>query len=145
GWWNGVTTGDFDADGKLDIIASNWGLNSSWHSPSPQEPARAYFGDFDGNGTVEFIEAFTDSLTHRILPRRSLLAIAAALPPIRDRFPTHAGYAMADVNAILGPSAASAREVQANTIDTQVFLNCGDHFYALLLQYDVSFSAAYGV
>ena len=25
GWWNGVTTGDFDNDGRLDIVASNWG------------------------------------------------------------------------------------------------------------------------
>jgi hypothetical protein len=24
GWWNGVATGDFDEDGRLDIVASNW-------------------------------------------------------------------------------------------------------------------------
>src|SRR5438552_6176417 len=27
GWWNGVTTGDLDGDGRLDIVAANWGLN----------------------------------------------------------------------------------------------------------------------
>ena len=32
GWWNSVTTGDIDGDGKLDIIAGNWGLNSLYTS-----------------------------------------------------------------------------------------------------------------
>src|SRR5438093_1834092 len=32
GWWNGVATGDFDGDGRLDIVASNWGWNSSYQS-----------------------------------------------------------------------------------------------------------------
>src|SRR5439155_9152414 len=30
GWWNGVTTGDLDGDGRPDIIASNWGLNNPY-------------------------------------------------------------------------------------------------------------------
>src|SRR6185295_14599555 len=32
GWWNGVTTGDFDGDGRLDIVASNWGLNDGYQA-----------------------------------------------------------------------------------------------------------------
>ena len=34
GWWNGVATGDFDGDGRLDIIASNWGRNTKDQSAS---------------------------------------------------------------------------------------------------------------
>lgn len=25
GWWNGITAGDFDEDGRMDLIAANWG------------------------------------------------------------------------------------------------------------------------
>ncbi len=145
GWWNGINTGDFDGDGKLDIVASNWGLNSSYHRPTPENPVRTYYGDFDGNGTVELIEAYTDSLTGRIVPRRDLLAMTAAMPSIRDRFPTHAAYAAADVMTILGPNAASARQVQVNMLATLVFLNRGDHFEPVILPDEAQFSPAFGI
>src|SRR5690349_1958177 len=32
GLWNGVTTGDFDGDGRMDILASNWGRNSRYEA-----------------------------------------------------------------------------------------------------------------
>ena len=37
GWWTGVTTGDIDGDGRLDIVAGNWGLNSPYRA-TPEEP-----------------------------------------------------------------------------------------------------------
>jgi len=47
GWWNGVTTGDLDGDGRLDIVASNWGQNSKYQSHRAA-PLRLYFADFLG-------------------------------------------------------------------------------------------------
>ena len=30
--WNGVTTGDFDGDGRMDLLATSWGRNTSWQT-----------------------------------------------------------------------------------------------------------------
>jgi hypothetical protein len=46
GWWNGVTTGDLDGDGRMDIVATNWGLNSKYHA-SREHPLLIYFGEFE--------------------------------------------------------------------------------------------------
>src|SRR5213596_1426107 len=57
GWWNSVTTGDFDGDGRLDIIAGNWGLNSPYHATESQ-PVRLYYGDLGGRGGMDLVEAY---------------------------------------------------------------------------------------
>ncbi len=47
GWWHGVTTGDIDGDGRMDIIASNWGLNSDYQAEQQSAGAdvlRRFFG-----------------------------------------------------------------------------------------------------
>ncbi len=33
GWWNGVAMIDVNNDGRLDIVASNWGRNSFYETP----------------------------------------------------------------------------------------------------------------
>ena len=45
GWWNGVTTGDLDGDGKLDILATNWGKNHKYHAIE-HKPANALLRRF---------------------------------------------------------------------------------------------------
>ncbi|MDZ7695327.1 MAG: hypothetical protein U5K69_30135 [Balneolaceae bacterium] len=45
GWWNGVATGDFDDDGRLDLIATNRGKNSPYQLETTQ-PLKMYYEDF---------------------------------------------------------------------------------------------------
>src|SRR5207302_1424269 len=52
GWWNGVTAGDFDGDGRMDLIASNWGLNTKYKT-SPSHSRRIYYGLWGNNGEIE--------------------------------------------------------------------------------------------
>src|SRR6185503_14548353 len=79
GWWASVTTGDVDGDGRLDIIAGNWGLNS-WYRATPQHPQKLYYGDFSGDGSISCVEAEFDFGLNKIVPRENLTILAPAMP-----------------------------------------------------------------
>ena len=144
GWWNAVTTGDIDGDGKLDIIASNWGLNSSYQ-PSPEHPIYLYYGDFAERGTVDLIEAEFDPLGKCIAPRRMRAAVSMALPDLPERFPTHKEFSEACIENVLGPQRSKAHELQVNTLASMLFLNRGDHFDAVPLPPEAQFAPAFSV
>jgi hypothetical protein len=143
GWWLSVATGDFDGDGRIDIVAGNWGLNSAYRA-TPQRPARIYYGDVDGNGSVDLIEAYqADGMG--IVPRRDRVAVASALPFVAAKFPTHQSFAAATADEVLGNLKLRTRELSATTLTTMVLLNRGDHFDAKLLPPEAQFAPAFGI
>jgi enediyne biosynthesis protein E4 len=144
GWWNGVATGDFDNDGRLDIVASNWGRNGPFE-PQPAHPLKLYYGDFIGDGSVQMIEAHYESGLKKIVPRHDLDFIAGVLPIARARFPTHDAYGHASVEEILGETAARGQILEANSLETTVFLNRGTNFLARPLPLMAQVSAAFGL
>ncbi|HMJ90439.1 MAG TPA: VCBS repeat-containing protein, partial [Candidatus Acidoferrum sp.] len=109
GWWNSVTTGDMDGDGRLDIIAGNWGLNTPWHA-STEKPARLFYGELGGAETIDLIEAETDPATGKIAPIRMLNSLGSSLPFLRGSFSTYRAFSDASVAEMLGPRHANARE-----------------------------------
>lgn len=54
GWWNSISTGDFDKDGDMDYIAGNLGLNN-YYKASTATPLKVYAKDFDGNNSVDAV------------------------------------------------------------------------------------------
>jgi hypothetical protein len=144
GWWHGVATGDFDGDGRLDIVVSNWGLNTKYRA-APDWPQRLYYADFDGNGTLDLIETCLDQATGKEVPQRDRDALASALPFIGERFPTQAAYGQATVSEILGPQLASAQRCEVNTLASMLFLNRGEHLVAVPLPREAQFAPAFGV
>ena len=144
GWWNGVTTGDFDGDGRMDIAASNWGRNTKYQAFIGQ-PLRTYYGDYDGDGSLEVLEAYFDPASRKIVPWRDFETVAKALPFIRERISSFRAYGSASVPEILGPNGAKTAELEANTLDSMVFLNRGDHFEALPLPVEAQFAPAFGL
>lgn len=92
GLWTSVTTGDFDNDGRPDIVVGNWGLNS-YYNMTPAGPWRLYYGDFNSDGQVTMLEAFRDERSGGFVPWRDMDAVAPGLPWMRARRPGvgHAG------------------------------------------------------
>ena len=144
GWWRGVTTGDIDGDGRLDIVASNWGLNSDYQAGSNQ-PARLFYGDFSDRGALDLIEAVYDPVHQVEIPRRMRGALDSAYPPLVGRFPTHKAYAEATLEQVLAVFPKPAGQVQAMTLASMVFFNRTNHFEAVELPYEAQIAPAFAV
>jgi len=144
GWWNAVAVGDFDGDGRLDFVASNWGRNTQYETQRTH-PLSLYYGDFNHDGTTQLIEAFYDNDLHRIVPEQGFESLANTLPFLRATFSTHKQYSVAGVNELLGDRMKLGRVITVNTLETMVFLNRGDHFEARALPLEAQLAPAFGV
>ncbi|HKQ38092.1 MAG TPA: VCBS repeat-containing protein [Verrucomicrobiae bacterium] len=140
GWWQGVTVGDLNGDGALDIVASNWGLNSSYG----KDPIALYYGDFDGNGTMDIFETCWDAQLGRMVQRRDLQYLSAGLPLLRLKFPTHLAYSQTPAESIL-KEWPNAKKLEANTLASMLFLNRGGKFEAVPLPDQAQWAPAFGV
>ena len=143
GWWNSVATGDFDGDGRLDIVAGNWGRNTRFQSHRAQ-PQRIYFGDWMGNGVVFTFESYFDEGLKKYVPWTSA-NVARSLPLVSERFNSYEAFGGAGIQDILGPKFPGAKSLEASWFETTLFLNRGDHFEARLLPAEAQFSPVFGI
>ena len=129
GWWQGISAGDFDADGRLDFVATNYGDNS-YFTLDGNRRFVVYHGDFDSNGSYDLFEAVPGGRTGELLPFRPLQDIGKALPFIPRTFRSFKEYSSATVKRILGSRIRYSERLQVNTLKSMVFLNRGGHFVA---------------
>jgi hypothetical protein len=144
GRWNGVATGDFNGDGLLEIVASNWGLNAADRA-SPDHPRRLYHGDFDHNGTYDLLEARFDPALGREVPDLPLNWARHALPFLQQRFPEYAAYAEAGIQEILGDALTNAQVLEITTLASTLFQRSGNSYIASPLPDQAQWAPAFGI
>ena len=142
GWWHGVTTGDLDGDGRLDIIASNWGKNSRY-TATEKRPWKLLFGDVAKSDQVDLIEARWDG--RKDVPERSWRMVRSAFPFLQEKMPGYESYGRAGVAELYGEDVKSLRTVEVNTVTTMALLNRGEKFEAAELPEEAQWSPAFGV
>jgi hypothetical protein len=145
GLWAGITTGDLDGDGKLEIIATNWGLNSRLRA-SRNHPRKIYFGDLDGNGTLDIVESRYEEAMGKQVPERGFRAVRAALPFLAEKVETFEAYGKAGINELYGEKLDGAEKmVEINSLASMVFFNRGGRFEGVELPKEAQLSPAFGV
>src|SRR5205085_7646537 len=147
-------------DGKIDVVASNWGRNTKYQryadqrsadfqsavSPiSNRHPLQSFYADLRNRGVVDLIEAHFDPALNAIVPWRSKDALTATLPVLDERAPSFEAFSTLSVSNLFAEDFAKLRSLSANTLDTSVFLNRGDHFEHISLPIEAQFAPAFGV
>lgn len=123
GWWNFTYTTDIDADGDLDIVAGNLGLNSRLKA-SPEQPVRLYVNDFDKNGSTDGL------LTYYLGGQEILFAnkteTQKQFPFMKKKFLLAKDFAKAEIKDLVGSTELeAAKTLEANYFSNAVLLNDG--------------------
>lgn len=142
GNWNGIETGDFNNDGRPDIVATNDGLND-FHYSDKNDTKYLFHGDFHPDRDIEIIEAHYETDLEAIAPSRKLRLLGSEIPFIGKQFFSFDQFSKTPLQAMLENKAPEIDTVKVNHARTSVFLNLSDGFKRVSLPAKVQFAPAY--
>ncbi|MBL9175085.1 MAG: VCBS repeat-containing protein [Verrucomicrobiales bacterium] len=148
GLWTGITSGDFDGDGRMDLVAGNWGWNNAFAGASVSSPEvapirRLYYGDLEGTGTVDLIEVLLQDGNE--WPGREYPLWSMAYPWLRGEIPTYTEFATKTIPEVFGDRLRKATRLEISWLATTLFLNRGDHFEARVLPDQAQVAPVFGI
>ena len=133
GWWNGLNGADFDHDGDVDYLATNYGGNHQYHYRG-EDFVALYGKDFDGNGGLDLL------VSHRALgedgepaeyPFYQRKDTEKQLITVKDRYPKHLDFGRTTMPALLEAlGGADAIALKANYLRSAWIENLGDGAFA---------------
>ena len=128
GWWQGLAVGDFNNDGRMDIVATNRGLNSNY-KVTDGHPLRLYYGDYNGDHRMDIIDSYYDASLDGYVPRLRGNAFQS-VPVITKNARKNRIFARSTIKDIMGNYADVAHYKEINTLQSMVFINEGGSFKA---------------
>ncbi|HVH66801.1 MAG TPA: VCBS repeat-containing protein [Gemmatimonadales bacterium] len=129
GWWYSLVSGDFNHDGRPDLVAGNLGLNYTY-TTSSQSKFGVYALDFTGNRTTDVV--LTQDINGREYPFYGLATLGPTIYPLAIRFPTYAAFSEASIPQMFGPSQLQqALHYQADTFASVYLQNNGNGTFSV--------------
>jgi hypothetical protein len=123
GWWFSLATGDFDGDGRPDLVAGNLGLNYTY-STSNESRFGVYASDFTGNQTTDIV--LTQEIDGTEYPLGGLVPLGREIYSLGLRFPTYGSFAQASVGQLFSSAQLTgALHYQTDTFASVYLRNTG--------------------
>ena len=114
GWWSSIAVGDFDNDGRPDLVVGNLGLNYTY-TTSNASRFGVYAAAFNGSQTTDII--LTQESNGTEFPVAGLASLGRAMYSLPVKFPSYGSFAKASVNQMF----TAAQLTQALHYQTDTF------------------------
>ncbi len=135
GWWNSITAGDFNHDGKIDYIVGNTGLNT-FYKASDKYPVYITAKDFDNNGSYDaFASVYLKDQNgeYQEFPVNTRDDIVKQVLGMRVKFQNYRSYATATMDSVLTPDMRKgAIRLKVNTLQSCYLQNNGNGKFSMV-------------
>ena len=123
GWWYSLAVGDFDHDGRPDIVVGNLGLNQAYQT-SRENHFGVYATAFTGNQNADVM--LTQEVDGKEFPYAGLASLGREIYTLGVKFPTYGSFADASIDQIFGaPLLKQALHYQVDTFASVYLHNDG--------------------
>jgi hypothetical protein len=122
GFWTCLGVGDFNNDGRIDLVAGNWGRNTWWNR-SGEKPLRFNYTDFNNDGVVELLESYWEWSSGRFVPWQEWPRLGKSFPVLHDKISTFKEFASRSSEEIMGLVGGPFEQLELNYFESALFLN----------------------
>jgi enediyne biosynthesis protein E4 len=124
GWWRRIAASDVNGDGRMDLVVTNFGLNSRIKA-SQGKPVTLALHDFDQNGLLD--QVLSRDHFGKQLPYNLRGDFVSNMPILKKKFLKFAALANQGVTDIFTPEQRNGMlELKAEELRSGVLINKGD-------------------